>query len=75
MSDRWLIHIQSSSHHFNLNYRNLDSMKLYAEIKEPIVNYVVGGQSIQITRSFGDFDKSFSIIVNGSVGSQLQYRY
>jgi hypothetical protein len=72
MSDRWLIHIQSSSHHFNLNYRNLDSMKLYAEIKEPIVNYVVGGQSIHIARSIGDFDKTFSVILNGGVCNQLQ---
>jgi hypothetical protein len=47
-------------------------MKLYAEIKEPIVNYVVGGQSIHIARSIGDFDKTFSVILNGGVCNQLQ---
>jgi hypothetical protein len=50
-------------------------MKLYAEIKEVIINHVVGGQSIRITRPLGILSRlSVSILVNGGVGNQLQYR-
>jgi hypothetical protein len=50
-------------------------MKFYAEIKQPIFEYILGGPIHPRRKAVGDFDRTSGIFVNGSAGNQLEHHY